>query len=252
MTCEQIALLIQAELDNELDTAGAVSLSDHISRCAACAALRQDMAALSARLRAELPRYAAPDSLRRAIPAPPKQRRFRGTAAALPFGAGFALAACLALLLLPRGATDLASEAVAGHIRALQPGHLADIASSDKHTVKPWFDGKLDYAPPVRDFARQGFPLIGGRLDYLAGRPVAALVYGRGKHLIDLFVWPAAPTRAAAQAGPRAGTRQGYNFRRWTADGMEFWAVSDVSPEQLEAFAGLWRAAGTTPSAGKS
>jgi anti-sigma factor RsiW len=112
--------------------------------------------------------------------------------------------------------------------------------STDQHTVKPWFDGKLDFAPPVRDFATDGFPLKGGRLDYLDGRPVAALVYQRDKHIIDLYVWP------AAGIGPQlAGdtTIQGYNVAHWTVDGMNFWAVSDVERGQLDAFTALWRKA---------
>jgi anti-sigma factor RsiW len=124
---------------------------------------------------------------------------------------------------------------VAAHIRALQPGHLMDVVSTDQHTVKPWFDGRLDYAPPVRDFAAQGFPLIGGRLDYVAGRPVAVLAYRRAKHLIDLFVWPG--------TGPDASrTARGYNVVAWSQDGMAFRAVSDLNASELQDFAALWRA----------
>jgi anti-sigma factor RsiW len=152
------------------------------------------------------------------------------------FGAGAAIAACLALLLLPAG-PDGDAELVADHIRALQPGHLTDVLSSDQHTVKPWFDGRIDYAPPVKDFSSQGFPLIGGRLDYVRDRPVAALAYRRDKHLIDLYVWPDQGPAAA----PAADARNGYNIVRWREDGMAFTAVSDVEAAQLRDFAELWR-----------
>ncbi len=129
---------------------------------------------------------------------------------------------------------------VASHIRALQPGHLMDVVSTDQHTVKPWFDGRLDYAPPVHDLAAAGFPLLGGRLDYLAGRAVAALVYGRDKHVVDLYVWPA---RAGQSVPAGQGTRNGYNYVRGTAGGMVFWAVSDLNAAELAQFVDAWRAA---------
>ena len=119
----------------------------------------------------------------------------------------------------------------------MQPGHLEDVKSSDRHTVKPCWNGRLDFTPPVKDFAAQGFPLRGGRLDYLAGRPVAALVYQRDRHVIDLFVWPAKGNAPP----PETGRHQGYNVVHWTEDGMVFWAVSDVELDQLRNFADIWR-----------
>jgi len=241
--CEEFCLLIQADLDGELDAAATAALAAHIADCPGCAALQREIAGLSSRLRGEVPQYAAPASLRRALearllpaapPAPSGLRRRLVPFAA--FGAGAAIAACLALLLLPAGA-DPDAELVGDHIRALQPGHLTDVLSTDQHTVKPWFDGRIDYAPPVQDFSLSGFPLIGGRLDYIGGRPVAVLVYRRDKHLIDLYVWP----DTGASAEPVTEARNGYNLVRWTADGMTFRAVSDVEATQLDAFAGLWR-----------
>ena len=143
--------------------------------------------------------------------------------------------------MAPRG-PDLTGEIVAGHIRALQPGHLEDVASTDRHTVKPWFDGRIDFAPPVKDLAAERFPLRGGRLDYIGGRPVAALVYERDQHLIDLYVWPAAGDSAAAvTTAPVLAQQQGYSVVHWTEGGMALWAVSDVEAGQLREFAEDWR-----------
>jgi anti-sigma factor RsiW len=146
------------------------------------------------------------------------------------------------LLLLPRERDTTgnawAEAAVAGHIRALQPGHLTDVLSTDQHTVKPWFDGRLDYAPPVRDFAAAGFPLVGGRLDYFAGRPVAALAYRRDRHPIDLYVWP---DTGGAEPSVPSGIVNGYQVLAWRDAEMRFVAVSDVNAADLNTFSRLWR-----------
>jgi anti-sigma factor RsiW len=156
------------------------------------------------------------------------------------FAAGAALAASLALALIPtNNETSLVAAVVDDHVRALQPGHLEDVVSTDQHTVKPWFDGRLDFAPPVKDLKSQGFPLLGGRLDYLEGHAVAALAYGRDQHRINLFVWPARPGGAA----PLDTSRNGYNVIHWDAGGMSLWAVSDLEASQLQTFVEDWRRA---------
>ena len=130
-------------------------------------------------------------------------------------------------------ADAIAQEVVSSHVRALMGEHLFDVRSTDQHTVKPWFLGKLDFSPPVDDLAPQGFPLVGGRLDYLSGRPVAALVYQRRQHTINLFVWPAADSH---EAPADARTLRGFQVRHWTHTGMAFWAVSDLNDTELDQF----------------
>ena len=248
--CVAMRLLVQADLDGELDAAGAAALAGHIAGCEACGSLQRDLGHLSGRLRTELARHAATPGLRRAVEArlraeAPHRRRIRpgiSSREAFGFAAGMALAASVAMVALPTWQPDaqperLAMEVVAAHIRALQPGHLLDVVSTDRHTVEPWFDGRLDFAPPVKDFAGQGFVLVGGRLDYLAGRPVAALVYRHDRHLVDLFIWP------GAQASTRR-TVQGYTLLAWSQEGMNFRLVSDLNTDGLQDLMGLLRQPG--------
>lgn len=260
--CTRMELLIQADLDGELAPAHAAEVVAHLERCPACRQLQAEQVALSTRLRNTVTLHAAPPGLRQsvtatlatrpdAVPQPiearpsPRRRTWSGLGMAVSFGGGFALAAGLALMFLLPTADGLPLTVVDAHIRALQPQHLLDVTSTDRHTVKPWFDGRLDFAPPVKDLQDAGFPLVGGRLDYLAGRPVAALVYRRRLHDINLFVWPDPGGSGADQPerAPEAVQRRGYNVLRWTRGGMVFWAVSDLDARELAEFVMAWQAA---------
>jgi len=239
-------LLLQAELDGELDAAQAAALAEHRAGCPVCKRNEAFLSAVHGALRNATYHRASPELLRAVAsrigmdPVPPPRRRWaipwQGLAG---FGAGAALAVAIVLTLLPTGRPALIAALVDDHVRALQPGHLLDVVSTNQHTVKPWFDGRLDFAPPVKDLAAAGFPLVGGRLDYVHGRNVAVLVYSRGKHLIELFVWPA----ARASEEPARATRDGYNVLHWTANDMSLSAVSDLAPAGLEEFAQDWRRA---------
>jgi anti-sigma factor RsiW len=215
---------------------------------------RLDDDVLGQRVRQEATRHAPPPELATRIvrqlraQAEPVRARPTGLSrwlqAASLFAAG-AATTCALLLLRPAAAPDdLVAAVAASHVRSLMAEHLADVRSSDRHTVKPWFAGKLDYSPPVVDLAAQGLPLVGGRLDYLGGRAVAALAYRSGAHVINLFVWPA---DAVAEAAPQAATLQGWHLLHWTQGGMQAWAVSDASAAELAAFASQWRERAALP-----
>jgi anti-sigma factor RsiW len=239
-------LLLQAELDGELDAAQSAALVEHRAGCPVC---KRNEALLTATRQAvhgatyhragpELVRAVARSIGSIAPPSLPRRRVPLPWTAAASFGAGAALAAAIVLTFLPAGRPQLVSALVDDHVRALQPGHLLDVVSTNRHTVKPWFDGRIDFAPPVKDLAAAGFPLLGGRLDYLHGRSVAVLVYSHGKHVVELFVWP-----ASAAGEPARAAKDGYNLVHWTADGMSFSAVSDLEAAGLEEFARDWRQA---------
>jgi len=244
----ELRLLVQADIDGELGPRDAATVAAHLADCGVCRALHRDLRAVKESLRAGIVREPAPDELRRrllamtepprAAIAAPSPRRLWGWSVG-GFGIGALVAASLLLfVVLPRGG-DIEGAVADGHVRALQPGHLLDVASTNQHTVKPWFDGRLDFAPPVKDLAGQGFPLTGGRLDYISGRPAAALVYGRAQHVIDLFVWPA----GGRDAAPATATRNGYNLIGWSDGAMNYWAVSDLNKEELGEFVRDWRTA---------
>ena len=231
--CEQMRPLLHADLDGELDAGQSASLAAHVAGCAECAREQADLARLRTQLRAELPYHRAPASLRRALTPRTSPQRWKLPTA---FVAG-ALAASVALMLLPGSPPGGDDALIASHLRALQPGHLMDVASNDQHNVKPWFDGRLDYSPPVTDLGAAGFVLDGGRLDYMDGHAVAALVYHRRLHVIDVYVWPEGQAPKAKE-----GEHNGYNVLRWTQDGFVFWAVSDLNVDELDLLRKGWLA----------
>jgi anti-sigma factor RsiW len=247
MTDCPMALLVQADIDGELDAGRAAELIRHRADCADCQAAYADLLMLRDRLRESDLHETAPDSLRQflaaqsakhavALTVMPLQRPSRWRSGAT-MAAGMALAAGLALALYRPTSPDPVALVVDAHIRALQPGHLEDVVSTDRHTVKPWFQGKLDFAPPVKDLADQQFPLTGGRLDVLDGRPVAAMIYRRGTHPINLLAWPTSD----ADRPPATTVSRGFTTVHWVQGGMTLWAVSDVERPQLEEFVTLWR-----------
>jgi anti-sigma factor RsiW len=260
MTCDDTKLLMHAYLDDELDAVQSAAMARHLQDCAACAASY----GLHGRLRKALAQPGlyrrAPDALRErwspTQPAPrpslPTSSRPRRAPLAYAMAAGFAGALLLTspawiIALQQRGADNnpVVAEAISSHIRSLQAQHLMDVVSTDQHTVKPWFEGKLDFSPRVKDLVGEGFPLIGGRLDAIDGRSVAALIYKRHLHVINLYQWPA---DSATTAQPEV-QRHGYTVIRWTAEGMGYIAISDVSAGDLKQFVLAFQNDAGTPAA---
>jgi anti-sigma factor RsiW len=261
MKCPESRKLIHAYIDGELDLVRCLEFEEHLKSCAECVAGKNSLQSLRTALQNSAGdlAYSAPDSLRRQV-----RQMARGSSSgdvttrstlkrvhqALQsqwfwkwLALGATAVAALAIFLRPAGVSmsgqeQLVNEAVASHVRSLMANHLTDVESSDRHTVKPWFDGKLDFAPTVKDFADQGFPLVGGRLDYLDGRAVAALVYRRDKHIINVFVWPAA-TAGAGISATETENYHGYNTITFGAGGFRYCLVSDVEGKELERLAGL-------------
>ncbi len=247
MTCEEARVLVHALADGELDAGHARAVEAHLSRCAACVSEFAAAQALRQALQSHDLRFSAPASLRsRLAPAPPASPPDASRRAVLKgFAFGGALSAVAASgvgVLLMRAADDsrVLGEALSAHLRSLQPDHLTDVLSSSQHTVRPWFNGRIDLAPPVVDLAAQGFMLIGGRLDYIDGRPVAALVYRRRAHVINVFVGTAL---GPAPAAPKPHDLQGYNALRWRAGSLDFIAVSDLNSDELREFGNKFVAA---------
>jgi anti-sigma factor (TIGR02949 family) len=248
MDCDDLRALLHRYVDGELPPALRAEAAAHIEDCPECRRLVQQEQAWHQAIRRAGSYYEAPELVRRRVvemagrrTSSPAIARWRGWAMAASLVLAVALSSGVtAWLVEPPLSEPIAEQVVASHVRSLMAEHLTDVASSNEHTVKPWFHGKLDFAPPVEDFAAQGFPLIGGRLDYIAGRSTAALVYRHAQHPINLFIYPAKGSDTAVTAG----IDDGYNVLHWRAGGMAFWAVSDVEAKELADFARLVRQKG--------
>jgi anti-sigma factor RsiW len=244
MNCQQAKPLIEPYADGELDAAAILELEKHIHGCPACMLAWRNTKALKKALKQDALYFTAPKDLHRKVKtelysqfATKSRWNFLNWNWLTATTTGLATA-CLTLLLTvtltrPAAQQQFAQEIVSSHIRSLMASHIMDVVSTDQHTVKPWFNGKLDFSPPVKDLAGQGFPLIGGRLDYLGGRSVAALVFQRNKHLINLFIWPV--TAKDSEPVPLTPIN-GYNLIHWSEANMTFWAVSDLNGKELMEF----------------
>ena len=243
MACERADTLVHGYFDNELDALRAAEFESHLEKCPECVAALDALESLRSTINIAQPYEKMSPAFRKKILADLNVKTPSVIATSRAATNWRWLAVAATFLVLIYGAwrvsslnredsreTLMAGKIVDAHLRALQPGHLEDVISTDQHTVKPWFDGKVDFAPPVRDFTEQGFPLQGGRLDVVDNRTVAALVYGRRKHVVNVFIWPTSEKDAA----PRTGSIQGYQWIDWRKQGMEFYAVSDASAPDLD------------------
>ena len=254
MTCDEAEILLHALIDGELDAGHAREVEDHIAGCPRCAALLRDYRDISKAVAVADLRFKAPPELRRRIeaslpqvtPAPSRRAVLKGFAMGSAVSA-IAATGIVGIVLRSDDEARIQSEVVSAHLRSLQAGHLTDVLSTDQHTVKPWFNGKLDVAPPVVDLTAQGFTLIGGRLDYVDTRPIGAIVYRRRSHVINLFV---AQTASTERRAAKIEALQGFNIRRWSERGLNYWAVSDIASDELGEFGEKFESALRSGSAG--
>jgi len=253
MTCDEAEILLHALIDGELDAGHAREVEDHVAGCPRCAAALRDYREMSKAVAGADLRYKAPLELRRRIEASLPQAKVPSRRAVLRgFAMGSAVSAIAAtglgaIVLRSDDEARIKSEIVSAHLRSLQAGHLTDVISTDQHTVKPWFNGKLDVAPPVVDLTAQDFTLVGGRLDYVDAHAIGAIVYRRRLHVVNLFV---AQTASAEPRAARTETFQGFNIRSWSEGGLNFWAVSDLAADELAEFAEKFQAAIKSSAAG--
>jgi anti-sigma factor RsiW len=243
MSCDEILRLLDAYLDKELDLVSDTEFEKHLGECKSCYGLFEQYSGAQRAVTAKIPYFEPPAGLAQRIrtelqlDTKTRTRRVASWWRGWTIASGaVALVACGLLLttlfIYPSRTAVLAQEVVSSHIRSLMVNHLSDVTSSDQHTVKPWFNGKLDFSPKAKDLTSDGFPLEGGRLDYLDDRPVAALVYKRRQHNINLFIWPSSESNSSAQTT----TIRGYNVVHWTQSHMSYWAVSDLNMQELDQF----------------
>jgi anti-sigma factor RsiW len=246
MNCKQVRSLINGYIDGELDLLNALEIEDHLISCTNCSQEYRSQMALRSAIKDANLYTPAPAGFQKRVRSAVRQVNKVPRTWHFSQWRWITLTALLVFVVfttvvIERGwflsgtADRLAFEVQSAHVRSLMANHLTDIASTDQHTVKPWFDGKLDFSPPVVDLATQGYPLIGGRLDYLDNHAVAALVYMRKKHTINVFIWPT----AVGQSNPRSSTNNGYNLFQWNQLGMTYWVVSDLNRAELQAFVEL-------------
>jgi anti-sigma factor RsiW len=240
MICDDLARDLDPLLDHELGAESEDLFRQHLRSCVTCRRRVADREALGRMVRST-PYHFAPARLRTQVSGQLKRsrttRRVLTWAAAAVFAVSLGGGAIAVRSMRPDpdvGTDTVVAAVVDGHVRSLMADHLFDVQSTDQHTVKPWFAGRLDYSPPVSDLAPLGYPLVGGRLDYVSGRPVAALVYQRQKHAINVFVWP---TPESAPAAIATRSVRGFHVRHWIRDGMSFWAVSELNDAELTEFA---------------
>jgi anti-sigma factor RsiW len=234
--CADQELLLGGLVDNELDAANVAMVEAHVARCEACREELYRLQALRDLLRGEGVRHVAPESLARRIAEllelSPKAANDGAILGWLGPAFAGALAASLAMLLFipPSTQTVVDQEIVSSHVRSLQPGHLTDVQTTNQHIVKPWFNGKIDFSPPVPELADAGFPLAGGRLDSLDGKTVAAIVYHRRLHTVNLYVWP------AKDSAERSFVKDGFAVSEWSRNGLRYAAISDIPPAEVQQF----------------
>jgi anti-sigma factor RsiW len=260
LNCDETRDLLHGYLDGELDLVTSMDVEKHLQHCHGCTQTRQAIRSVQSAAGHSAVRFDPPADFEKRVRSalrheatperPEAQPRREDSRERKSFVVQWrwlvALASLVVVIGLVWGTTRivtrrseselLAQEIVSSHVRSLMADHLTDVPSSDQHTVKPWFDGKLDFSPPVKDLSRQGFSLNGGRLDYIGRRPVAALVYQRRQHSINVFVWPATDTAATNES---ASSTHGYNVIRWSNGGMAYWAVSDLNLDELRQFVQL-------------
>ena len=248
MTCQDIQHLMHGYLDGELDLVRNLEMEGHLQTCPACAQVLANYRSLQGALQNDAFYFKAPNSLETRIRSSlgktqsrTRTLRIRAWATLGAIAASIVVIFALGWMATREGhsAKDLlVREIVSSHVRSLMASHLTDVPSSDQHTVKPWFKGQLDFSPPIKDLSKEEFVLAGGRVDYISDRPIAALVYERRKHVINLFIWPSTPDSATS---PAALSRQGYHLIHWTEGGLTYWAVSDLNEKELEEFVQLVR-----------